>query len=137
MTTLITAAKETKGKLLENYNLERFIHVPIWHIWQYPPPPPGGICTFGCDIPNFRIQLQFINIISVTKWFVPAHQSSVLFALKICFDQILVVGIFWKRFQQEMQLRPGCFFLKFVPCVSLCGCPYDITASWLKAFHCF
>ena len=38
------------------------------------------------------------------------RQSSVLFACKICFDQIFVVGIFWGAFQQEMQFRPGCFF---------------------------
>ena len=38
------------------------------------------------------------------------HQSSVLFAFKICFDQIFVVAIFCGRFQQNMQLWPGCVF---------------------------
>ena len=42
------------------------------------------------------------------------HQSSVLFAFKICFDQIFVVGIFFfwggGRFQQKMQLWPGYVF---------------------------
>ena len=58
-----------------------------------------------------RIQLSFINIIIVTKWFVPAPSIIwVLFAFKICFDQMFEVGIFLGRFQQKMQLWPGCVF---------------------------
>ena len=59
-----------------------------------------------------------------------------LIAFKICFDQIFVVGIFWGGFNRRCSYDQA-VFSKFMPRISLCGRPYDITASWLKAFHCF
>ena len=59
-----------------------------------------------------------------------------IFAFKICFDQIFVVNCFMGGFNRRCSYDQA-VFSKFMPRIFLCGCPYDITASWPKAFHCF
>ena len=59
-----------------------------------------------------------------------------LFAFKIFFDQIFVHFCFMGGFNRRCSYDQA-VFSKFMPRIFLCGRPYDITASWQKAFHCF
>ena len=60
-----------------------------------------------------------------------------LFAFKIFFDQIFVHLCFMGGFNLWRCSYDQAVFSKFMPRIVLCGCPYDITASWQKTFHCF
>ena len=67
----------------------------------------------------------------------PTSQTyNLLFALKIFFDQIFVHFYFMGGFNRRCSYDQA-VFSKFMPRIVLCGCPYDITASWQKTFHCF
>ena len=43
--------------------------------------------------------------------------------------------LYCRRDLAEMTEISSRFFSNFMPRIFLCGCPYDITASWLKAFN--
>ena len=67
------------------------------------------------------------------------HQLSrhFIFAFKICFDQIFVVVIFLELAFNRRCSYDQAVFSKLMPRIFLCSRPYDITASWQKAFHFF
>ena len=75
-----------------------------------PSPPPQGKCVL-LYVTYLFLEYSCSSLLSsvLQNGSYLHHQSSVLFAFKICFDQIFV-GIFFGRFQQKMQLWPGCVF---------------------------
>ena len=100
----------SQSKLLENHNPAQWLlHVNLYSIYISP----GGNMYF-CMWHTVYLFLEYSCSSSISSVLQNGsyldHQSSVLFAFKICFDQIFVVGIFLGRFQQKMQLWPGCVF---------------------------
>ena len=99
-----------------------------------------SIMMRGIWVGEIYIAINYISIVSASHYPVTVKTTTnlsnicylLLKSFLIRFLYIFFMGGFNRRCSYDQAV-----FSKFMPCIVLCGRPFDIKASWQKTFHCF